>query len=147
MRECALHRRRRAGDRRGQALVEFAMTSIIVLMLIYAVVEFGRIILVYTTIADAARIGARYAVTNSTVPGSTAMTCSTIGSNVRTVVNSFLGPATVNANNATVSTSCSNGTTVGNPVQVTVSYPYDLLISYYPINITLSSTSEGIITW
>src|SRR5579862_2811218 len=65
--------RRRSGYRRGQALVEFAMTSIIVLMLLFAVVEFGRIVMVYTTVADAARIGARYAITNSSVPGQSAI--------------------------------------------------------------------------
>jgi Flp pilus assembly protein TadG len=149
MRERALHWSIRAGARRGQALVEFAMTSIIVLMLIYAVVEFGRIILVYTTIADAARIGTRYAVTNSSVPGSAPLTKAYISSQVTAVVNSFLGPATVNVNTAVTTTNFPNNnlTTAGNPVAVTVSYPYDLLISYYPINITLSSTSEGIITW
>jgi Flp pilus assembly protein TadG len=151
MRGCALVRKRRSCDRSGQALVEFAMTSVIVLMLIFAVVEFGRIVLVYTTIADAARIGARYAITNSTPAGATtAVAAGTINSNVRTVVKSFLAPATVNINAAglAINTTFPDGvTTVGNRVQVTVSYPYDLLISYYPINITLSSTSQGIITW
>jgi Flp pilus assembly protein TadG len=147
-------------NRRGQALVEFAMSALIVLLLILSVVEFSRIMLVYTTLADAARLGARYAITHGTLPGNTA-TNSSVGvmqSNVQTVVKKFLAPATVNINAAGLSIntsfpnkSCSGttctGTTPGNPVQVTVSYPYDVLISYLPISVTLSSTSEGIITY
>ena len=149
----------------GQALVEFAMAALVILMLIFGVVEFGRIVLVYNSIADAARIGARYAITNSSPPNAASVTnanVSTIQSNVQTAVKSFLAPATVNINAAGLTitttfpnksctgstpTSTCSGTSAGNPVQVTVSYPYDLLIPYYPLNITLSSTSEGIITW
>ena len=139
------------GCRRGQALVEFAMTSIIVLMLIFGIVEVGRIFLVYTTVTNAARIGARYAITNSTTAGATtAVAASTISSNVQTVVKNFLASGTVNINAAglAINTTFPDGvTTVGNRVQVSVSYPYDVLLSYYPINITLSGTSQGVITW
>jgi len=56
--------RSRAGlhDCRGQALVEFALCTVLLLALIFAVVEFGRMMLCYTTIANGARIGARYAI-------------------------------------------------------------------------------------
>ena len=159
------HRPRRIARRRGQALVEFAMASIVILMLIFGVVEFGRIVLVYNNIANAARIGARYAITNSSTPNAASVTnanVSAIQSNVQTVVKNFLAPGTVNINAAglnitttfpnksctgTTSTSTCTGTTPGNLVQVTVSYPYDLIISYYTMSITLSNTSEGIITW
>lgn len=152
-------------NRGGQALVEFAMALVVILMLIFGVVEFGRIVLVYNGIANGARIGARYAITNSSPPNATSVTnanVSTIQTNVQTVVKNFLAPTTVNINAAglsitttfpnksctgSISTSTCSGTSAGNPVQVTVSYPYDLLIPYYPINITLSNTSEGIITW
>lgn len=153
------------GNRGGQALVEFAMALVVILMLIFGVVEFGRIVLVYNSIANGARIGARYAITNSPRPNAASVTnadVSTLQSNVRTVVKEFLAPTTVNINAAGLSittafpnqsctgstpTSTCRGTSVGNPVQVTVSYPYDLLIPYYPLSITLSNTSEGIITW
>lgn len=166
MPETHFHRELTACNRRcGQALVEFAMALLVILMLIFGVIEFGRIVLVYNSIANGARIGARYAITNSSPPNATSVTnadLSTIQSNVQTVVKSFLAPTTVNINAAGLSittafpnksctgsipTSTCSGTSAGNLVQVTVSYPYDLLIPYYPININLSSTSEGIITW
>jgi len=150
--------------RRGQSLVEFAMSAVIVLLLLFGVVEVSRIMLVYTTVADAARIGARYAITHGTTPNDTATNAdvSSMQSSVQTAVKSFLGPGTVNVNapgltittafpsvacSGSASTSTCTGTTPGNLVQVTVSYPYDLLIPYLPISVTIGSTSAGVITW
>jgi len=154
-----------ASSRRGQALVEFAMGTLVLLMLIFGVIEIARILLVYTTVTDAARLGVRYAITHGTPPAgpsTTGTATSTDVGNMQTavqaVVKSFLAAGTVNVNAAglTIGTtfpnmscaggSCS-GTTPGNLVQVTVSYPYDLLISYYPINVTVAGTSQGVITW
>ena len=127
------------------------MATLVLLMLIFGVIEIARIFLVYTTITDAARQGVRYAITHGTPPAGPSTTgtatntdVSNMQTAVQTVVQSFLAPGTVNINSAgltitttfpnkscTGGTACS-GTTPGNLVQVTVSYPYDLLISYYP---------------
>jgi Flp pilus assembly protein TadG len=161
--------KRIAGGRRGQALVEFAIGTLVLLMLVFGVIEIARIFLVYTTITDAARQGVRYAITHGTPPAGPTTTGTATNTDVgnmqtavQTVVKSFLAPGTVNINagGLTVTTTFPNkscagatsgslcsGTTPGNLVQVTVSYPYDLLISYYPINVTLAGTSEGVITW
>ncbi len=152
-------------SRRGQAAVEFAMAVFALCALIFGVVEFGRIVLVFNTVTDAARLGARWAITNSSPPNAASVTnanVSTIQSGVQTVVTNFLQGGTVNTNAAglTITTTFPNksctgslpgstcsGTTPGNPVQVSISYPYDVLVSIYPINITVRGTSEGIITW
>jgi Flp pilus assembly protein TadG len=158
-----------ASSRRGQALVEFAMGTLVLLMLIFGIIEISRILLVYTTVTDAARLGARYAITHGTPPAGPSTTGTATNANVATmqtavqaVVKSFLAAGTVNINagglaitttfpniscaGASSGSLCS-GTTPGNLVQVTVSYPYDLLISYYPINVTVAGTSQGVITW
>ena len=140
--------RRAVPGRRGQSLVEFAISALIALLLILGAVEFSRIMLVYTTLADAARLGARYAITHGTIPGSTGSTDPTAG--VTAVVQKFLAPGTVNINSAglSITTSFPDGaTTPGNRVKVNVSYPYDLLIHVLPISVTLSAQSEGIFTW
>ena len=139
--------RSRAGlhDCRGQALVEFALCAVLLLALVFAVVEFGRMILCYTTIANAARIGARYAI----VHGSD-------NSGMQAVVNGFLQAGTVSISTATVSVNypgkpdgTSSGCTApGCRVSVTVSYPYDPLLSYFSLgSISLASSSQGVITW
>ena len=143
--------RRRAGlrDCRGQALIEFAVCSVLLLALIFAVVEFGRMMLVYTTIGNAARIGARYAI----VHGSDNLASTT---QITTAVNGFLKAGTITTSSATVTVgypgkpdgTSSNCTDPGCRVTVTVSYPYDPLVTYFPLGtITLTSSSQGIITW
>jgi hypothetical protein len=47
---------------RGQALVEFALVAPVFFLLLFAVIEGGRFILYYETLANATREGARYAI-------------------------------------------------------------------------------------
>jgi Flp pilus assembly protein TadG len=142
--------RSRAGlrDCRGQALVEFALCTVLLLAVIFSVVEFGRMMLCYTTIANGARIGARYAIVHgSDNPPTTSIVA---------VVKDFMQAGTVSASTATVTVTYPgkvNGTSVnctapGCRVSVTVSYPYDPLMTYFSLgSITLASSSQGVITW
>ena len=54
--------RRAAGREAGQELVEFALILPLLLLLFLGIIEFGRAILAYNTIANAAREGARYGI-------------------------------------------------------------------------------------
>jgi Flp pilus assembly protein TadG len=54
--------RRRRTDR-GQSLVEFAMVAPILVLLIFGLVDLGRLYQAYVTVQGAARDGARYGVT------------------------------------------------------------------------------------
>ncbi len=49
--------------RRGQTAVEFALTLPILLLLMFGIIEFGRIFQSWVTIQNAARTAARYAIT------------------------------------------------------------------------------------
>src|SRR6476620_12250533 len=117
--------RSRAGlhDCRGQALVEFALCTVLLLAVIFAVVEFGRMVLCYTTIANGARIGARYAI----VHGTDNLVTTT---QIQTAVQDFLHAGTVGASTITVNYpgkvdgTSSGCTDPGCRVNVTVSYPY-----------------------
>lgn len=57
----------------GQALVEFALIITVLLMLLFLIIESGRIFWAWTTVQQAAREGARYAITGRFEP-----TCNTI---------------------------------------------------------------------
>jgi Flp pilus assembly protein TadG len=134
----------------GQALVEFAMAALITLLLVLGVVEFSRIMLVYTTLADAARLGARYAITHGTPPGNSVPTQSDIQSGVQAVVEKFLAPGTVDINTVVITTSFppSGATTPGNRVLVDLYYPYNFLVlPIHQLSLSLVTNSEGIITW
>jgi Flp pilus assembly protein TadG len=132
-------------DCRGQALVEFALCIVLLLAVTFAVIEFGRLMLVYTTIGNAARIGARYAIVHA---GDSTGT--------QTIVNDFLHVGTVNTSSSTVTVSLpgypdgtvSGCTLPGCLVNVTVSYPYDPLMTYFSLGtINFTSSSQGVITW
>jgi Flp pilus assembly protein TadG len=49
----------------GQALVEFALSSLLFFTLVFFLVDGGRVLFNYITLAEAADDGARYAIVNS----------------------------------------------------------------------------------
>lgn len=63
--ESSVWLRRLARGERGQALVEFALVTPLLLILLLGMVEFGRAWNTYQTVTDAAREGARVAAVNS----------------------------------------------------------------------------------
>lgn len=54
-------RKTRRGER-GQALVEFSLVSIVFFLLVFGMVDVGRAVWNYNTLAQATREGARYAI-------------------------------------------------------------------------------------
>ncbi len=54
------------GHRRGQSLVELALTLPLLFLILFGVVDLGRLFTAYVTITNASREGARYGMTNST---------------------------------------------------------------------------------
>lgn len=58
-----LQRRLGRRPRSGQALIEFALALPILLLLLFGVIEFGRLVQAWMAVQNAARFGLRYAVT------------------------------------------------------------------------------------
>src|SRR5438552_2760954 len=85
---------RRLSDKRGQTLVEFSLSTLMLVMLLIGVVEICRIVLVYTTIANAARAGVRYAIVHGTNNAPV--------TSVEQIVKNYLGPGSVNTGTVTV---------------------------------------------
>lgn len=68
--------RRLGRDRqRGQGLVEFALVFPIIVLLLIATFDMGRAVYAYTSIANAARQGARVAAVNQLYPAGSVTTC------------------------------------------------------------------------
>ena len=55
----------RARGQRSQSMVEFALVAPLLLVLIFGIVDFGRVIYVYITINQAVNEGARAAISDS----------------------------------------------------------------------------------
>ena len=140
--------RDRCREDRGSSLIEFALISFMFVMVLAGVVEMGRMVLVYNTIANAAREGTRYAIVHGadqTVspsgPGNVTA--------VQTVVKNFASAGLVDTSKLTITVAYPNGNTAGSLVSVKVTYPYDPFVNYFSsmLNQTLGSTSEGVITY
>ncbi|HTF63614.1 MAG TPA: TadE/TadG family type IV pilus assembly protein [Edaphobacter sp.] len=142
----------------GSNLIEFSLIALMFFIVMLGVVEMGRMVLVYTTVANAARAGARYAIVHggnrtgsgATGPSGPGSPTVCICPQVKTVVQNFASAGLVTVSNLTVTVAYPNGVnTAGSPVNVTVTYPYDPLVTYFNslLNVTLGSTSEGVITF
>src|SRR5579871_2391399 len=130
------HRRRK-----GTALVEFALVGFLLVLVLLASIEFSRMLLVYTAVANAARAGCRYAITHGT-DNPTTVTA------IQTVVSNFAGTAPINATKLTTTVSpnpySGAGTAPGSTVYVQVVYAYDPF-TILPLHVNLGSISYGVV--
>lgn len=130
---------RRMHDR-GAAAVEFALVLPILLLLVFGIVEFGRIYNIQTTITAAAREGARVmALDSGTDPTSDATAAAksvakpyTVSDVQVTVTPPSTAPISPNV--------CPTQNTTNAVVKVTVTYPVTLLTGWFGKSITLTGT-------
>jgi hypothetical protein len=133
------------------------------MVVIFAGIEFDRMVLVYTAIAESAKAGVRYAIVhgnNRTGLTGTEPQCGP-SDNPAPVVALIKGVAssgvldTALLTNANCATSTSQGICVtypnganrtGDPVVVRVVYPYDPFVAL-PLRVNLSATARGIIAF
>jgi Flp pilus assembly protein TadG len=138
----------------GGTLVEFSLVAFMLIILILGVVEMSRMVLVYTTIANSARAGARYAIVHGhdRSGGSGVDGESGPGNNpaqVLTVVKNFASAGLLRLSDANVTVTYSPSNTVGSTVTVKVVYTYDPFVSFFKtlLNVRIGSTSQGVITF
>jgi Flp pilus assembly protein TadG len=145
--------------RRGSAIVEFTLVGFTLLLMVFGMFEMCRMALVYVDLANASRVAVRYAIThgvdrtgacNSGAGCGTSDGAATASSicGASGVLTSFAtGP--LNTSNLSCSYSGTGGLggAVGTTVQITVSYAYDPWFTVLPLRVTLSGTSNGVITY
>jgi len=122
-RSCRLFRR----YRRAAAAVEFAVVAPVFLLLVFGMIEYGRMVMVYQVITNASREGARAAVLDGATTNS-----------VTTAVNDYLTTGAVSGATVTVSPNPPSGAQNGDPVTVTVSIPFSQ-VSWLPSPMYLGS--------
>jgi len=156
-------KQRRTRGERGSAILETALSMVILLTFIFGVMEGGLALYSYHFISEAAREGTRYAIVrgSSAGPACTAPgppTCAAQTADIQTYVQN-LGFPGINPANMTVtpawsvypaggtctpSASCNNP---GNLVTVTVQYNFPLTVPFVPAHTySLTSTSAMVIS-
>jgi len=137
---------------RGQTLVEFSLVAFLCMVLLLSVVEISRMALVYTTVANAARAGARYSI----VHGGTRVGSGVDGPSgpaqnpdqVVTVIKNFASGGLLTPSNLIITVNYPGASNApGQQVSVTVIYPYDPLTTYFPLRVRLGSVSQGVIAF
>jgi len=136
----------------GQTLVEFSLVAFLMMVLLLSIVEIGRMVLVYTTVANAARVGARYAIVHgATRTGSGVDGPSGPAGNppqVITIVKNFASAGLLSTGLLVITVNYAGASNApGQPISVTVVYPYDPLTTYFPLRVRLGSTSQGVIAF
>ncbi len=123
---------------RGQSLVEFALTLPILLLILVGVLDLGRLYFTYISLTNAAREGARYGAkyppTNPTDQANSrvqAINNHVAGEVDRNIVTLTASNITINCPDGVPCTPGSPNTPgINNRIQVTVTYPFQLITTY-----------------
>ena len=139
--------------RRGAALIEFAFVCLLFLITLVGAYELCRMLLVFTTLANACRVGVRYAaVHGSTNTGGGLNAPSGPGNtvNVENIVRDYTRGSLLDTGNLAITveypTGGASANAPGSRVRVQVVYPYDPFF-VLPLNVPLGSRTEGIIVY
>lgn len=139
----------RSRSARGSELIEFALSAFLLLLVIFATFEFARMALVYSSIANAAREGVRYATSNGAFkssPASVTDVCHVVTQYASGLDNSALACGGTSGSRIAVTWPDGN-TQPGSRVQVTVVYKYDPFFSILPLGVKLGTTTQGYINY
>ncbi len=122
------------GRRRGAAAVEFAFVAPVFFLLVFGMIEFGRMVMVQQVITNASREGARLGVLDGTTQ-----------TEIEDIVDNYLASARIRG--APVPTIKVNGVVenisnaaYGDRIEVTVSVPFDE-VSWLPSPMFIKNTN------
>ena len=143
-----------SGNQKGSTVAEFAIVAGLFFMLIFAIIEFGRLLYTHNALTDAARRGARYAVLH---PQNTTCVQNVViyGESNIDAACAPTGPALINGlttTNVTVTYSSPFGMNIGSATVSITSYTFNLSIPFFRQTLTmpaykttLPSESAGVI--
>lgn len=111
------------GSDSGQTLVEFAISSLLFLLLLFSVIEFSYIFFVKMTLQNAVRQAGRYAITGQTMAGQ----ASRYNSIVKTAVDYSMGLVSSSDISIICVGGCSSAGGPGDTITISVTYKYKFL--------------------
>ena len=124
--------------RRGAAAVEFALVAPVFFLLIFGMIEFGRMVMVQQVITNASREGARIAVLDGSQRVGTEANPGVLDS-----IQRYLDGARIDSDSATITIDpyTPSDAGYGEPVTVTVAIPFSE-VSWLPSPILLGGDTE-----
>jgi Flp pilus assembly protein TadG len=133
--------------------VEFSLVAFLAVVMLLFVAEMGRALLVYSTVANAARAGLRYAIVHGSTraAGATVDSASGPGSNpaqILTVVKNFASAGLLTTSLLVINVTYPGASNApGQGVSISVVYPYNPLTTYFSKTLRLGSATQGIIVF
>ena len=118
----------------GAAAVEFAIVAPVLLLLVFGMIEYGRMVMVQQVITNASREGARRAV----LDGATTQ-------DVTSVVENYLTSGSISGATVSVTPDPPENAAFGEPVTVQVQIPFDQ-VSWLPSPMYLRGTNMSATT-
>jgi hypothetical protein len=103
--------RRRHSRSRAQAIVEFALVLPIFLLILFGIIDAGRLIVTYNTLANSARSAARVAIVNQSTAGTD--TCDTLSATAWPVGCGVVAGENIGVEEADVTVTIRNPTDTG----------------------------------
>jgi len=150
--------KRGAGDQSGQTLVEFSLTIVFVMFVVFFAFELMMYIYTYNVLADAAKEGVRYAVVHGASSSSPSgpssgakctapCSCSSSSANVATVqsvVKNYAKASGHDISALTVNVCYYDGSNaINNRVKIVVNYTYKTLLNLNFKPPTMNAAAEG----
>jgi Flp pilus assembly protein TadG len=141
-------------NERGQAIIEFALVAVFLVVLVVSILEMSLFLYNYAVLTDAAKEGVRYAIvhgssTGTLVSGSPESSpwppCSTAATGgVLSTIQAYASASLHNTSGMSADLCYPDGNNnPGSAVQVNVSYPYSPLFLTNWATVTISATSVG----
>ncbi len=115
--------------RRGAAVVEFAVVAPVFFLLVFGLIEFGRMVMVQQVITNAAREGCRQAI----LDGATA-------TEIDTIVDDYLAAANITGGTVVIDPTNPSTAGAGDSITVTVNIGFGQ-VSWLPLPMFLSETT------
>jgi Flp pilus assembly protein TadG len=115
--------------RRGAAVVEFAVVAPVFVLLVFGMIEYGRMVMVQQMLTNGSREGARRAVLEQST-----------ADEVRTVVEDYLSGSSISGATVDVDPDDLSSLGFGDPVTVSVSVPFSQ-VSWVPTPWFLGKTT------
>lgn len=116
-------------NRRGAAVVEFAIIAPIFILLLFGIIEFGRMVMVQQLLTNASREGARKAILDGATTAEVTM-----------IVQDYLNNSSIQNASVTVAPDPPSDAAFGDPVTVSVSVPFSQ-VSWLPSPMYLGGTT------
>ncbi|MGH9359900.1 MAG: TadE family protein [Terriglobia bacterium] len=143
--------KRRSANADGQALVEFVLSILFVVLLIFGILEFLMFIYTYNVLADSAKEGVRYAIVHGTGnlncsgPGGGGVTCSDSGNaNVAAAVKNYAQYSFHNPADMTITVNYPDSSSAAPArVRVVVTYPYEPFFGLGWPKVTVRAAAEA----